>query len=86
MWLWTEASGPGRAGPCVPTATEAARAPVCVGREPVIILPPSAGASSATASAWRSPTAPGKLFGDTPAHICKPCLHQKDYEYVCSCL
>lgn len=86
MWLWMEASEPGRAGPCVPTATEAVRAPVCVGRGPVIILPLSAGASSATASAWRSPTAPGKLFGDTPAHICKPCLLQKVYEYVCSCL
>ena len=57
-----EASAPGQAGPHVVIMMEAAQGPVCVGHEPVITPPLSVEASSATASAWRSPTAPGKLF------------------------
>lgn len=57
-----EASAPGQAGLHVVIMMEAARGPVYVGHEPVITPPLSVEASSAMASAWRSPTAPGKFF------------------------
>lgn len=72
-WPWMEASAPGQAGPHVVIMMEAAQGPVCVGHEPVITPPLSVEASSATASAWRSPTAPGKLFWRQHPI----CLHQQ---------
>lgn len=66
---------PGPAGPHVVITMEAVPGPVCVGHEPVITPRPSVVASSAMASVWRSPTAPGTFFGDTPAHIF--CLCQR---------
>lgn len=74
MWLLTEALALGQAGPHVVIMMEVARGPVCVAHEPVIIPPLNVGANSAMASVWRSPTAPGKFFGDMPAHICKSFL------------
>lgn len=62
MWQLMAASAPGQAGPLAVTMMEASQVPVCVAHEPAIIPPLSVGASSALASAWRSPTAPGKLF------------------------
>lgn len=57
-----EALVPGQAGPHVVTMTAGVRAPVCVGHGPVIAPPLNAGASSATGSVWRLPTAQGKKF------------------------
>lgn len=56
-----EALAPGQAGPHAVIMMEVARGPVCVEHEPVIIPPPSVEDNNATASVWRSPTAPGKL-------------------------
>lgn len=65
-----EVLAPGRAGPHAVIMMEAAPGPVCVAQEPVITPLLSAGASSAMASAWRSPTAPGKTSGGyTSTHL-----------------
>lgn len=61
--------GPGRAGRLVAIMMEVVRGPVCVGREPVITLPPSVEASSAMGSVLRSPTAQGKQRGDAALHL-----------------
>lgn len=55
-----EALAPGQAGPHAVIVMAVAWGPVCVEREPVIIPPPSVEDNNATASVWRSPTAPGK--------------------------
>lgn len=84
MWQSMEALVPGQAGPHVVITMEAARGPVCVGHEPVITPPLSVVASSATASAWKSPTAPGKLSSDAPPHLCKSfsclCWQEREME------
>lgn len=57
-----EVSAAGQDGLLVAITTAAARGPVCAGHEPVIAPPLSAVARDVTASASRSPTAPGKYL------------------------
>lgn len=51
---------PGRSGQRVAIMMVAQRGRVCVGQEPVIVLPLSVVVSSVTASVWRLQTAQGK--------------------------
>lgn len=83
MWLLMEALAPGQAGPRVVIMMEAAPGHVCVEHEPAIAPPLSVVEIIATASAWRSPTAPGTFFVD--ALIYKYILSLSTlYEYVCT--
>lgn len=61
-WRSMEVSAAGQDGLLVAITTAAARGPVCAGHGPVIAPPLSAVARDVTASASRSPTAPGKYL------------------------
>ena len=78
-----EALVPGRAGPRVATATRAAGGgPACAGPGLVIAPPLSVAASSATASALKSPTAPGISLWSVIGCDLQDFLHSKKWFMV----